>query len=186
MADFWLVNGKTNLIRKALRRSRKSKKQGGLMAKHRKSGKHRNGSKKHRRSYHRNAPALSMGGATSALLWGGAGYLASKFAGNMIARYLPAAIPAQELVSAAAAGAAVSYAGKWATNSSEGRAALRTGALIPVVEAAVNMTALGSMLGTQKVLMLPAAASRPSGVQAALSAALAADLRDGDDIYSGY
>ncbi len=45
------------------------------------------------------------------------------------------------------------------------------------------MTALGSMLGTQKVVMI--AAPKPSGVGAALHAALSADLRDSED-YSGY
>lgn len=164
------------------------------MARRRKSRKHSNPARKSRRShrrarrFHRNGPSLSMGNAGSALLWGGAGYLASKFAGNMIAKYLPSMIPAQALVSAAAGGAAVSFAGNYVAKSSEAKAALRTGALIPVVEAAVNMTALGSMLGTQKVLMLPApAAGAPSGVSAALHAALSADLRDdGDDMYSGY
>src|SRR5258707_6049719 len=152
MADFWLVNGKTNLVRGASRRSRKKHRKGGpTMARHRKSRKHRNPSRRHRRAsrrYHRNSPALGMGGVGSALLWGGAGYLASKLAGSFIGRYLPAAIPAKELVSAAASGAVVSYAGGFVAKGGEAKAALRVGALIPVVEAAVNMTALGSMLGT--------------------------------------
>lgn len=163
------------------------------MARHRKSRKHRN-PKRHRRShrksrrFHRNPPSLSMGGVGSALLWGGAGYLASKLAGNFVGRYLPGSIPARDLVSAAVGGGLASYAGGFVAKTGEAKAALRVGSLIPVVEAAVNMTALGSMLGTQKVIMLPApSGSQPSGVSAALAAALSADLRDSeDDLYSGY
>ncbi len=162
------------------------------MARHRKSHKkhHRNPARRHRRAhrrYHSN-PSLSMGGVGSALLWGGAGYLASKLAGSFIGKYLPASIPAKDLVSAAASGAVVSFAGGYVAKSGEAKAAVRVGALIPVVEAAVNMTSLGAMLGTQKVLLMPApsAGSGPSGgMQAALSAALSADLQD-RDMYSGY
>lgn len=160
------------------------------MARHRKSRKHRNSPRRHRRSsrrrFHRNAPSLNMGGVGSALLWGGAGYLASKLAAGLVNKYLPNSIPARELVGAATSGALVSYAGGMVAKSGEAKAALRVGALIPVVEAAVNMTSLGAMLGTQKVIMLPSPAA-PAGVQAALAAALSADLSGEDEsLYSGY
>jgi hypothetical protein len=191
MADYWLVNGKTTLARKASRRLCKNSRKGGLMARHRKSSKksHRRTrrSSRRRRSFHRNSPALSLGNVMTPLLWGGAGYLASKFAGSFIERYLPNAIPAKPLVAAAVAGGVVSYAGGMAAKSGEAKAAIRVGALIPVVEAAVNMTALGRMLGTQKVLMLaPAPGGAPSGVSAALQAALSADLSEDGEEYSGY
>lgn len=154
--------------------------------KHRNPRRHRRA----RRSFHRNpGPSMGMGGVGSALLWGGAGYLASKLAGGLIGKYLPASIPARDLVSAAASGVVVSMAGGYVAKSGEAKAALRVGSLIPVVEAAVNMTSLGAMLGTQKIVMLPApvAGSAPSGVQAALHAALSADLRGDDgEMYSGY
>lgn len=138
-------------------------------------------SRRGRRSFHRNPLNLGgMGSATTALLWGGAGYLASKFAGSFVRKYIPAMIPAPDLVAAAASGAAVSYAGGMFAKTSEAKAAVRVGALIPVVEAAVNMTSLGHMLGTQKVVMLAPPPGTPAspGVQAALAAALSADLRD--------
>lgn len=153
----------------------------------RRSHKHVSNPRKHRRSrrsrrFVSNPLKLgSMSGVGSALLWGGAGYIASKFAGSFVRKYMAAMIPAPDLVSAAVAGAAVSYAGGMIAKTGEAKAALRVGALIPTVEAAVNMTALGHMLGTQKVVMIaPPAGSpgAPSGVSAALAAALSADLQD--------
>jgi hypothetical protein len=158
------------------------------MARRRKSHrrKHHANPRRHRRAsrrrYHRNPLKLGggMGSFGSALLWGGAGYAASKLAGNFLRKYLPAAIPAPDLVSAIGGGVAASFAGGFVAKSSEAKAALRVGAMIPTVEAAVNMTALGAMLGTQKVVMIapPAPGSGGSGVSAALAAALSADLRD--------
>ena len=162
------------------------------MARRRKHRKHHVANpRRHRRSrrasrhFLRNPAPLSMGGVGSALLWGGMGYVASKLAGSFASKYLPASIPAKDLVSAAVSGGVVSYAGGMIAKSGEARAALRVGALIPVVEAAVNMTSLGAMLGTQKVIVIPAPATGGQGMQAALHAALSADLRDGDE-YSGY
>lgn len=163
------------------------------MARHRKSRKHRNprrhrrSSRRARRSYAANPLRLGgAGGALSALAWGGAGYIASKLAGNFARKFMPSMIPAPDLVSAAAGGALVAYAGGMVAKSSDAKAAIRVGALIPTVEAAVNMTALGHLLGTQKVVMIAApAGSAPSGVQAALAAALSADLRD-DEMESDY
>lgn len=134
-----------------------------------------------RRSYHRNP--LNLGGVGSfmtPILWGGAGYLASKFAGNLVRRYIPNMIPMPDLAAAAVGGAAASYAGGMIAPGQAQKEALRVGAMIPVVEAAVNMTSLGHMLGTQKVVMLapPSGAPASAGVQAALAAALSADLRD--------
>ncbi len=192
MADFWLINGKTALVRKASRRLRKHKNpKEASMARHRKSHKKshrrsRRASRKARRSFHRNPPSLSLGNVGTALLWGGAGFAASKLAASYIRRYLPAMIPAQDLVSAAASGALVSYAGGKFAKSETAKAAIRVGAFIPAAEAAINMTALGSLLGTQKVLMIAPSAGQPSGVAAALSAALSADLSDDESMYSGY
>ncbi len=190
MADFWLINGKTALVRKASRRLRKNKTHGDTMAKRRKSHRkaHRRSRKARRasRRFHHNPPPLSLGNAGTAILWGGLAFGASKFASSYIRRYIPSMIPAPDLVAAAASGALVSFAGKYATKSDKARAAWTAGAFLPVAEAAFNMTALGSLLGTQKVVMLapPAGAQ---GVQAALSAALSADLSDdGDTVYSGY
>jgi len=168
MADYWLVNGKTDLVRRSRTGHNKT---GGIMARKKK---HHNapGPKRHKK-YHHN-PGLKMGAVMGdlgvALVAGGGAYLVSRLGTKTIGMYLPAMIPQKEAVSALLTALLIIGASEYLVKSPSQRVAIAAGGSVPLLESLVNLTGMGGTLGTQRILMLPAPA--PAGTAAALDASL--------------
>jgi hypothetical protein len=165
-----------------------------MARKHRKhSRKHRKLSnpfhkrRSHRRRYHRNPgigmPKMSgvMGDLAVALIAGGGAYLIARSGEKFLGKLIPSMVPAQ--MRAPLANGLLAVLGIVASEAMlkgkpHAKVAAEAGLSIPLVESLINMTPLGLALGTQRVLMLPAApaASAAGGMSAALSASLDAAL----------
>lgn len=168
MADYWLINGKTDLVR----RSRTKHTKGEIMAKKRKHKKNDPGPRRHKKYY--DNPGLKMGAVMGdlgvALVAGGGAYLVSRMGSKWVGNVLPVAIPQHELVSALVTSLLIIGASEMFIKSPSQRVAIAAGGSVPLLESLVNMTGMGGTLGTQRVLMLPAPPA--AGTSAALQASL--------------
>lgn len=161
--------------RRKNRRSRRASKASMPNPKRRRRS-HRKSARRSRRSYHRNPGPGMWKDLMLAVLAGGAGYLASRKASDMAEQYLPGMIPMHDIVAPALVAAAFIMATEKLVKDPKARTAAQAAAAIPLVEALVNKAGLGHMLGTQKMIVLPAPAAGTS--PAALSASLQAQLED--------
>ncbi len=155
--------------------------------KHRRSRKHRNAAphrrasrRRSRRAFHMNAPAIWKDLMT-AVVAGGAGYLASRKGSDMIEKYLPSFIPMKDIAAPAAASILLIMLSEKFVKDPKARVAAQAAAAIPLVEALVNKSGFGHALGTERIIMLPppaAGAGSPAQLQYALEARLDARLED--------
>lgn len=140
--------------------------------------------KSHRRSARssmfRNAPS-QWKDLTTAVIWGGAGYLAAQWGGKYVTNMLPAMVPQRDIVGPALTSAAVIFAADWGLKSNpSARVAAQTGGAIPLVNAIINKAGWGNRLGTAPVIMIPApSGSGSTPLSAALAAALSGDINMG-------
>jgi hypothetical protein len=163
--------------------------------------KHRNPVRRHRRA-HRN-PAhrrrhhyrnpMNMGGIGKdlavALIAGGGAYFIARAGEKFLGTKMPAMVPANlkaPVANGLLALAGIVLAETVLKGKPGAKVAVAAGFSIPLAESLVNMTPLGAMLGTQRVIMLPPPAktdgTQPGNMSATLAAQLDAAL---DDPYEG-
>ena len=129
---------------------------------------------------HRNPPPLAdLGGA---LLWGGAGYAASKGLGVLFDKYAPQSIPHRTMIgTAVAAGGAAWIASTSLKLPEKAAPAVVVGAMIPLAEELIALTPIGPMIGVYDAGNIP---GLPSSSQSpTMQAALEAALQDNDEDY---
>jgi hypothetical protein len=119
-----------------------------------------------------------------ALVAGGGAYLIARSGEKFLGSKMPAFVPAnlkEPVTNTLLALAGVALAESLLKHKGAAKVAVMAGASIPLAESLVNMTPLGAMLGTQRIIMLPAApkAAAPGmSLAANLAAHLDAQLED--------